>query len=219
MPRPRFYKLPPDQQQLILNLALTEFASFGFNGASFNRIIASAGISKGSMYYYFDGKEDLYSHVVQLELGRLLTEAGPFPVPETDNADAFWNLLRDYYLRLMKTLMRSPHLAALARDWVSAASNPQIRRAQQEMEQAVLPWLLHAISVGQQARAVRTDVPVELLIAVLFGMGQAMDNWLFSQKVVEHAAPKLVGQLLGMIRGALSPPSLVTHGARSRRSK
>jgi len=29
--------------------------------ASLNRVIDAAGISKGSMYYFFDGKEDLYN--------------------------------------------------------------------------------------------------------------------------------------------------------------
>src|SRR5690606_7275086 len=65
MPRPRFHKLSGDQQQAILGAALEEFASHGFNEASLNRIIDAAGISKGSMYYYFDGKEDLFAHVAR----------------------------------------------------------------------------------------------------------------------------------------------------------
>ena len=67
MPRPRFHKLPPAQQQAILGAALDEFATRGFSAASLNRIIEAAGISKGSMYYYFDGKEDLYAHVARGE--------------------------------------------------------------------------------------------------------------------------------------------------------
>lgn len=50
MPRPRFHKLPPAQQQAILLVAFDEFATHGFTGASLNRIIEAAGVSKGSMY-------------------------------------------------------------------------------------------------------------------------------------------------------------------------
>ena len=81
MVRPRFAKLPPTQQQAILGAALEEFAAHGFHDASLNRVIDAAGISKGSMYYYFDGKEDLYIHVARVELERLFARLGPFPDP------------------------------------------------------------------------------------------------------------------------------------------
>ena len=69
---------PPAQQQAILRAALDEFAAHGFHDASLNRVIDAAGISKGSMYYYFDGKEDLYAHVTRVELERLFACVGPF---------------------------------------------------------------------------------------------------------------------------------------------
>ena len=101
MPRPRFHKLPPLQQQAILRAAFDEFATHGFHSASLNRIIDAAGTSKGSMYYYFDDKEELYAHVARGELGRMFEAAGPFPVPAARNADAFWAALEDYYRRIM----------------------------------------------------------------------------------------------------------------------
>ncbi len=45
-------------------------------------MIEAAGISKGSLYYYFDGKVDLYAHVAQRELERLFERVGPFPIPD-----------------------------------------------------------------------------------------------------------------------------------------
>ena len=84
MVRPRFAKLAPEQQQAILQAALNEFAAHGFHDVSLNRVIEAAGISKGSMYYYFDGKEDLYGYVTQIGLERLFSGLGPFPVPSVD---------------------------------------------------------------------------------------------------------------------------------------
>ena len=79
MARPRFAKLPAAQQQAILRAALEEFAAHGFHDASLNRVIEAAGISKGSMYYYFDGKEDLYAYVARVELERLFARLGTVP--------------------------------------------------------------------------------------------------------------------------------------------
>jgi AcrR family transcriptional regulator len=205
VPRPRFHKLPAAQQQAILLVAFDEFATHGFNGASLNRIIDAAGISKGSMYYYFDSKEELYAHVARGELGRLFESAGPFPVPAAQDPEAFWSTLEDYYRRIMAAFATSPQLAALARDWILASASPTLQRAQKDMEGALVPWFEQALAVGQRARAVRKDVPASLLIAVVFGMGQAMDTWLLTQELDIKKVRKLVRIFIGMIRRALAP--------------
>jgi AcrR family transcriptional regulator len=205
MPRPRFHKLPPEHQQDILRAAIEEFAAHGFNAASLNRIIDAAGISKGSMYYYFDGKEDLYAYVARVELGRLFGVAGPFPIPTARKPEAFWSAMSDDYLRIVGALASEPQVAALARGWVTASANPALQRAQKEMEAAVLPWFERALIAGQRARAVRTDLPLDLLIGLVFGMGQAMDTWFLTQQLDEKALRKLVPLFLGIFRRALSP--------------
>ncbi len=205
MPRARFDKLPADQQQVILRAALDEFAAHGFSAASLNRIIDAARISKGSMYYYFDGKEELYAHVARVELGRLFESAGPFPVPTARDPDAFWSTLEDYYRRIMSALATSPKLAALARDWLLASARPTLQQGQKEMEGALVPWFEQAIAAGQRARAVRKDVPASLLIAVVFAMGQAMDTWLLTQELETTNIRKVVRMFIGIIRRALAP--------------
>jgi AcrR family transcriptional regulator len=204
MVRPRFAKLPSAQQQAILSAAIDEFAAHGFHDASLNRVIDAAGISKGSMYYYFDSKEDLYTHVTRVELKRLFEAIGPFSIPTDTEPDAFWSTLEDYYLRLMTALTDSPQLAALIRGWL-AASSSALQQAQQELEQSAMPWLEGALASGQQVGAVRADLPSSLLIAVVLGMGQAMDIWLVTQQPDAEALPRLVRALVDMIRRALEP--------------
>lgn len=205
MARPRFAKLPAAQQQAILRAALNEFAAHGFHDASLNRVIEAAGISKGSMYYYFDGKEDLYAHVARVELERLFADLGPFPIPGEADSDAFWATLEGYYLRFMTALAASPQLAALIRSWLAASGNPALQQAQEEMEQATQPWMEAALAAGQSVGAIRTDLPPSLLIAIVMGMGQAMDTWLITQQPDEEALPPLITALIGTIRRALEP--------------
>jgi AcrR family transcriptional regulator len=205
MSRPRFHKLPADQQQAIVDAALDEFAAHGFSAASLNRIIDAAGISKGSMYYYFDGKEELYAHVARSELGRLFASAGPFPVPTARDLDAFWQTLEEYYRRIMAAFAASPQLAALARDWILASASPTLQQAQREMESALVPWFEQTLNVGRRVHAVRKDVPASLLIAVVFGMGRAMDSWLLAQELDIRRVRKLVRIFIGLIRRAVAP--------------
>lgn len=205
MVRPRFAKLPPAQQQAVLSAALDEFAARGFHDASLNRVIESAGISKGSMYYYFDGKEDLYAHVARVELDRLLARMDASALPRSEDPNAFWAALEDYYLQLMTALASAPQLAALIRGWISASTTPATQQLQQELEQAVLPWMERTLAAGQRIGAVRTDLPAGLLIAVAAGMGQAMDTWLLTQDPGPDDLPGLISSLVGMIRRALQP--------------
>ncbi len=203
MVRPRFAKLPSAQQEAILRSAREEFAAHGFRDASLNRVIEAAGISKGSMYYYFDGKEDLYTHVTRTEFEGLFAAVGVLPDLGNGDADEFWSSLEDYYLRLMTALAASPQLAALLRGWITASKNPTFQQAMGEIEQATLPWIEQALAAGQRVGAVRDDVPSSLLIAVILSMGEAMDIWLVSQQPDEDALPELIGALVGMIRGAI----------------
>ena len=204
MVRPRFTKLPPSQQQTILQAALDEFAAHGFHNASLNRMIESAGISKGSMYYYFDGKEDLYAYVARTGLAGLFASVGPAPELDIGDADVFWSALEDYYLRLMRALTASPQIAALLRGWASASKNPALESAQRDLEQASIPWIKQALATGQHVGAVRDDLPSTLLIAVVIGMGQAMDIWLISQQPEDDTLSGLASILIGMIRRAVS---------------
>jgi AcrR family transcriptional regulator len=205
MVRPRFAKLPPAQQEAILRVALEEFGTHGFHDASLNRVIEAAGISKGSMYYYFDGKGDLFAHVIRTELERLLARVGPLPDLSSGDAEAFWSTLEDYYFRLMTALGQSPMLAAMLRSWSAASGTPAFQQTAGELELAALPWIDQAIAIGQQVGAVRRDVPTSLLIAVLLGMGQAMDLWLLRQAPDDEDLPRLTQALMGMLQGAVGP--------------
>lgn len=66
--RETFWHLPADKQERVLNAALTEFADQGYHQASLNRLVAQAGIAKGSLYQYFPNKEGIFRYVFQLAL-------------------------------------------------------------------------------------------------------------------------------------------------------
>jgi len=68
LPTKTFLSLPIEKRRAIFNAALEEFADNGYSVASTNKICKIAGISKGSMFQYFENKEDLFLFVVQKAL-------------------------------------------------------------------------------------------------------------------------------------------------------
>ncbi len=94
--RATFRQLPPDKQERVLDAALTEFADRGYQAASLNRLVAQAGIAKGSLYQYFPNKEGIFRHIFQFALSR---------VERTLTAVKDETLGESFFVRLEKSLL------------------------------------------------------------------------------------------------------------------
>lgn len=82
MPKETFFNLPVDKRERIIDIALDEFGNFDYQSASISRIVAAAGIAKGSFYQYFVDKEDLYRYLFDLagqKKGEFLAKNPPEP--------------------------------------------------------------------------------------------------------------------------------------------
>ena len=116
MPRPRFGNLAENKRKSILEAASLEFFERGYGGASVNRIIEAAGISKGAMYYYFDDKEDLFFTVIQDIQDRVFEAVGTLPAVKTpvefwQEADGFF---RYPFMTTLPRIMTSPMVSPSA---------------------------------------------------------------------------------------------------------
>jgi len=69
-----FEKIPDSKREKIFQVAITEFAANGYSGTNINTIAKNADISIGSMYSYFESKEDLFLAIVDHGYG-ILEEA------------------------------------------------------------------------------------------------------------------------------------------------
>lgn len=58
-----FERIPQEEQERILTVCIEEFAQKGYALASTNAIVKRAGIPKGTLFYYFGSKKDLYLYV------------------------------------------------------------------------------------------------------------------------------------------------------------
>ncbi|OLP61146.1 TetR family transcriptional regulator [Xaviernesmea oryzae] len=62
----------PAKREQILAGAKRVFMSVGFDAASMNDIAREAGVSKGTIYVYFDNKEDLFCRLIEEERARFV---------------------------------------------------------------------------------------------------------------------------------------------------
>jgi TetR/AcrR family transcriptional regulator len=64
-PKPTFLNLSEDKRRRIVRAALSEFAEKGYSKASVNAIVKATGIAKGSLYQYFNSKEQLFLYLFE----------------------------------------------------------------------------------------------------------------------------------------------------------
>ncbi len=109
MPKVTFKNLPEEKRLLIEKEAISEFAAFGYDEASINRIVDKCQIAKGSFYQYFEDKKDLFLYLVKRINGKKLKYISPvFQNPEKYN---FFILIRELLypdLNSQQLILRSP---------------------------------------------------------------------------------------------------------------
>lgn len=70
----KFYDLPQEKQDAIINAALHVFAKYDYKKASTDEIVSLAGISKGLLFHYFENKKGLYLFLYQYAADYLVRE-------------------------------------------------------------------------------------------------------------------------------------------------
>ena len=58
------------KRRQIMDGARAVFLGAGFDGASMNDIARAAGVSKGTLYAYFESKEELFEAIIRVEYGQ-----------------------------------------------------------------------------------------------------------------------------------------------------
>lgn len=137
---PSFYNLKREKQERIINAGIKEFVRNGFDKSSTNTIVEEAGISKGSLFNYFNNKKDLYLFLLDYSLeivDKIIDDI------DLDDGDLF-NRIHKVGIRKLKVQMEFPHLfdlmtAAVAeesedvRDIIKVRLSPVYRESQNKL--------------------------------------------------------------------------------------
>lgn len=109
----------------ILEAALTVFAEKGFAAARMEDIAAKAGVTKGTIYLYFQSKEDVFKSLARQHVGATLADA-------MEQAKQYQGSVRDFLammLAMMAEKIEREHLAVLPKVIIAESGNfPELAR-------------------------------------------------------------------------------------------
>lgn len=124
-PAPRWHRRPEARPDEILDAALEVFGEHGFARAKLEDVAARAGVSKGTLYLYFDSKESLFRAMVRAKLVAAVQEGRAF-------VESFQGSSRDLlvaFIKRMYAVLREPRLSRITKLVQSElASFPELAR-------------------------------------------------------------------------------------------
>ncbi|NNM06888.1 MAG: TetR/AcrR family transcriptional regulator [Gemmatimonadetes bacterium] len=204
MARNRFDNLEPGKQEAILQAAGEEFAEKGFEAASINRIIKRSGMSKGSVYYYFEDKADLFATTLERSIQLIMQEIGWFSL-EVLGPDEFWDALLELTRRSVEWARRNEWWVKLGKAYHRLQQEPGAEGAMGRMAEVGRGLWTSIILRGQVLGVIRTDLPLDLLVETVMGADQGGDRWMadhwddFSEKELMKIVDARVDLLRDML--------------------
>ena len=113
MPKQTFLNLSDAKRKAFLEIALEEFANNDYKTASVSKIVEKAGIAKGSVYQYFEDKQDLFMYLLDFANQEMMGVIQQTPPPDP-NAD-FFETLRWQMAVAVQASLKYPVHSKLAR--------------------------------------------------------------------------------------------------------
>jgi AcrR family transcriptional regulator len=169
MPKQTFENLPEEKRRRLVEFAVDEFTEHPYAQASLSRIVARAGIAKGSVYQYFDDKLDLYHWLLTHEVARRKQEylAAAVPIGSGDLFDR----LGAMYLTGLRFLLDHPRLARLGTRALEPSGDPEADRVHAELRRmgldGIRAMLADALEKGEVAAGVDINLAAHVVAQVM----------------------------------------------------
>jgi AcrR family transcriptional regulator len=207
MPFSRFARMPEEKRERLLNAAAEEFATYGYEGASLNRILETAQIGKSSAYYYFADKADLFATVAVWSVDRLHLALSGEAIANL-SADTFWAIVTEGHRESLLRAQEEPWLFGAARAALRLTAESLEHESLRDLASHLTAGMTAVIEKGQALGLVRTDLPTGLLETWFRALDGSSDDWLLAHldQLDEAMLGHIAEETVEAIRRILAAP-------------
>jgi TetR/AcrR family fatty acid metabolism transcriptional regulator len=172
------------KRERILRAAIDVFAKNGYFNAKVSEIAKAAGVADGTIYLYFDGKEDLLVTIFR-EHTRNYLQSLERAIAHVRRADERLRIAIRHHL---ETLGRDRSLAIVAQVELRHSLKFMSLLSQQEVAD-YLNMLRKIVEEGQSEGVFRRNLHPALVAKAVFGiLDEMVTSWMLSEKEYEPAA-------------------------------
>jgi TetR/AcrR family transcriptional regulator len=171
--RNTFKNLDSGKRGKVLDAAVDEFAQYGFNSASMNRIVQRLGIAKGSLFQYFGNKEGLFRFVFDYAVD-LVRQSLRQVKHESDHGDFFERVYRSL-LAGIEFIDRHPQIYQIYLRMLFQETFPVRAQFLQQVRLFSAEYLTPLVEHGIARGELRPDLDVTMTV---FYLDALMDRFL-----------------------------------------
>ncbi|RJX29949.1 MAG: TetR/AcrR family transcriptional regulator [Desulfarculus sp.] len=156
MPKETLQKIKPAKRDKLLSEAARLFAQRGYAATDMAELASRAGVAKGSLYNYFESKQELYLYVCRqgLELSRRAVYGG------LDPAWDVYHQLEHIFRRGAAFVRSHPEYLLLYLNVSAAGMEPFAEKLSRQVEKHTADFLKARLAEGVAQGLVRADLNV-----------------------------------------------------------
>lgn len=187
-----------DSRTCLLDAAAGVFAAKGYRAATVEEVVATAGLSKGTFYWYFKSKEDLFQTLLKERIDRParalmeITRTAPADRPTAFDVSAGLSALISGE---RETLM------LLQEYWAAATRDPRLARRYRRWQEGLRDALAETLEARHETTGVKLEFPARDLATAFIALAEG----LACEALVDPDAvgPGLFGEILSLVYDGL----------------
>lgn len=201
-------KADADTKKAIVEASMDLFARRGYHGTSIAQIAEATGLTKGALYWYFKGKEDLFLSVLD-SIRENWQQAVMARVEASQGTLRKLEQLFDATAEMVAAGTNPPSMHLFL---VSAGAQTEMQEFEEAIRSAYAGYvkaLANTLKTGQEEGEIRRDVDVESVSVGIIGCleGIVLQTRLHSPATVAAAIAEMKHQFVGSLSVVRGRPS------------
>ena len=194
VPMPRV--ADPQLRARLIDAATQEFAAAGYAGATLDGIAARAGVTKGGVYFHFDGKEELFfavlDHWRELRRRTLLV-----PIPGSQGAGAALGQFVAAYLAFHFREPAATQLLRVLATELRGRFTARLREDDRQEQRWLRANLRELLVLGVRDGSLAVEDPARGAFVLAAGVRGVLEQWITAASDVEmHCHEEQLAQML-----------------------
>lgn len=191
-------KRPGEKFNVIIEAAISIIADNGYHGSKVSKIAKEAGVAEGTIYLYFENKEDILISIFRNKLGEFISTA-PEKLNGIENSfEQLANLIYLHFYRLQNNRKLAHVLQIELRQ-----SDKSIRKGISEVIKEYYLLIERIVQDGIDRGYFTADMDPKIARKVIFGsMDEVATCWVLSGH--NYNLLEMAGQVYGALARALS---------------
>ncbi|WP_124726996.1 TetR/AcrR family transcriptional regulator [Staphylospora marina] len=165
-----------EKYEAIIEAAIRVIAEYGYHNAQVSRIAREAKVADGTIYLYFENKDDVLISLFSEKMGAFIAEVEKTLEEIESPVEQLKTLIRVHF----EHLERDPRLAIVTQIELRQ-SNPEVRRAIRDILRRYLDLIEGIIERGIAGGHFRKGLDVRIARKMIFGtLDETVTSWIMT---------------------------------------